>query len=274
MSKLYNAISRLDEIALSEEQHSTTPENPFQHTLDQSGSSLSRILILCGALILFGVVAIGTTAWWQNWLPINSTMPGPATTSGKTEENTSSPVAVALPTPPTSEIAHQPLANRPNPAVPELLDRPKSTADGPTYNAPVTVIHRLPAKAVKRIPQMIKTQPVHADVTTEPQPLQISEETKSLPTGEFIEQTAQLSRWLHQAEQRRKAGDWDGAIVLFKEVWQISENPAVANNLAASLIQLNRLAEAREILAKALQKTPKDRDLKQNLRLIQQLMHN
>lgn len=272
MSKLYNAISRLDAIALSEEENSPSSENPFQQTLYKSGSSLSRILIVCGVLILFGVVAIGTTAWWQNWLPANSAEPGPATTSVKTAVHTGSTGEVALATPPTGVIARQPLENHANPATPALPDRLKSTSESPTYSAPPTVIDRLPAKAVKKIAQMNIKQPVPADFTAEPQPLQISEETEALPTGEFIEQTARLSRWLQQAEQRRKAGDWEGAITLFKKVWQISENPAIANNLAASLMQLDRLAEAREILTKALQKTPNDQDLKQNLRLVQQLV--
>ena len=273
MSKLYNAINRLDEIALSEEEHSTTPENPFRQTFDNRGFSLSRILIVCGALILFGVIAVGITAWRQNWLPADAPEPGSAITSGKIEVTPSSAAEVALVTLPTEENINQPSENRSNSANPVLPDRPKSTSDSTTYNAPPTVIDRLPAKAVKKIPQMNRAQLVHADFTAEPQPLQILKETESPPAGKFIEHTAQLSRWLHQAEQRRKAGDWEGAIALFEKVWLISENPAVANNLAASLMQLNRYSEARKILAKALQKTPNDQDLKQNLQVAQQLVN-
>ena len=49
-------------------------------------------------------------------------------------------------------------------------------------------------------------------------------------------------------EQRRRAGDWNGAIVLFTKVWEKSGNLGVANNLAALLMQVDRLEEAEKIL--------------------------
>ena len=73
MSKLYNAISRLDEIAIAQEIYPATPDIPFQQALNKNGSSLLRMLILSAALILFGLVAVGITAWWQDWFDLQQT---------------------------------------------------------------------------------------------------------------------------------------------------------------------------------------------------------
>ncbi len=273
MSKLYNAISRLDEIALLGETDPRIPDIPFQQSLDKNGSFFVRMLVLSAALILFGLVAVGMTARWQGWfdlqskttiettytpvLPSVTPVPSLSGTLEKRAENVNPTAKVVLPTLPPGEILHQ--------------SREVHTPDSMTDNPPATVINRLPAKTIKKIHRMDKQQVLHGDITTEPRPLQIAEHAESPLTEQFIDQTAQLSRWLHQAEQRRRGGDWEGAISLFTKVWQISENPAVANNLAASLIQMDRFSEAYEILTKALQKAPNDQDLKENLRVAQQL---
>ena len=276
MSKLYDVLSRLDEIASRDEKNNHIPEIPFQQTQRKGSSFLLRIVILSGTLIFLGIVVVGITAWWQDWfelrkgasapialnssaLPTDIPIPIPHIPPEKTDEQINSPASAPLAPSPTgndqikewgidSVVEEQ--------SLPETIFSAESAIIAETKNRIINV-HQL----------------VVDDFTTEPQPLQISESTESAPAEGVIEQTAQLSRWLYQAEQHRRIGDWEGAVVLFAKVWQKSNNPDVANNLAASLIQMDRLPEARKILQQALKKTPHDQDLKQNMQLVQQLGH-
>ncbi len=80
-----------------------------------------------------------------------------------------------------------------------------------------------------------------------------------------------LKQWLHQAEELRRKGEWDSAIILYRKVWREGRDPAVANNLAASLLYRNRLAEAQQVLAEALKIAPDDPELRENEKLAHRL---
>ena len=280
MSKLYNAISRLDELAIAQEICPAVPDIPFGQAHDKSGSSLLRMLILSAALILFGLLAVGITAWWQDWFDLHQTTnratlltPELPPVAAPAKQQTRAPEQVDAVTPLSGEIGH-PLSAKDLPSAPlQKGDQLTSSTTSMADEASAIVINRLPAKAIRK---MVDAGPQHhlpVDSITEPRPLQLGEQVDfpTTATGRFIDQTAQLSRWLHQAEQRRRAGDWNGAIALFTKVWEISGNPGVANNLAASLMQVDRLPEAEKILTKALRQAPNDQDLHQNLRVVQQL---
>ena len=105
----------------------------------------------------------------------------------------------------------------------------------------------------------------------EPQPISSGDIAKPEVATAVVDQSAQISRWLHQAERLRMDGEWESAATLFLKVWENSGNPAVANNLAASLIRLDRPEEAYGILKEALEKTPDDKDLQSNFILVRQL---
>lgn len=278
MSKLYTAISRLDELAIRDE---TDPaaDIPFNRARQKSGSSVRRMVVLSGALMLSGLVAVGITAWWQDWLELPQTTTSVAVPAleqpvGTAPASVQSGTALqAAATAPTEAVLAQPAAGSLLPGQrPDVDMQPLAPAD-PADSAAATVINRLPAKAMKNVVSATDQASPLVEGITQPRPLQLAEQldAPSTTTGHFIDQTAQLSRWLHQAEQRRRGEDWEGAIALFTKVWQITGNPAVANNLAASLMQLGRWSEAEKILAKALQRAPGDQDLQQNLRVAQQL---
>lgn len=278
MSKLYTAISRLDELAIRDE---TDPaaDIPFNRARQKSGSSVRRMVVLSGALMLSGLVAVGITAWWQDWFELPQTTTSVAAPAleqpvGTAPASVQSGTALqAAATAPTEAVLAQPAAGSLLPGQrPDVDMQPLAPAD-PADSAAATVINRLPAKAMKNVVSATDQASPLVEGITQPRPLQLAEQldAPSTTTGQFIDQTAQLSRWLHQAEQRRRGEDWEGAIALFTKVWQITGNPAVANNLAASLMQLGRWSEAEKILAKALQRAPGDQDLQQNLRVAQQL---
>lgn len=281
MSKLYNAISRLDEIAIAQEAGPALADIPFRQALERSGSSWLRMLLISAALLLFGLLAVGITAWWQDWFLLEQTTkvvsapPPESPVAEAADQQMSAPAQVATGTAQSGDIGHR-LPEKESPLLPlQRAEQQPSLPANMAENAAATVINRLPAKPLRKVLPVLSHPHPLVETTTEPKPLQLVEQLDAPVTdtasSRFIDQTAQLSRWLHQAEQRRRAGDWNGAIALFTKVWEISGNPGVANNLAASLMQVGRLPEAENILSKALQQTPDDQDLQQNLHVLQQL---
>lgn len=110
-----------------------------------------------------------------------------------------------------------------------------------------------------------------------PQPLDINnippvDRQTSLATRNIIDKTTKMNRWLHQAERHRRNGEWEGAVVLYAKIWEVSKRPEIANNLAASLIQLDRPKEALTILESGLERSPIDKDLQDNLELVKQIL--
>ncbi len=75
---------------------------------------------------------------------------------------------------------------------------------------------------------------------------------------------------LYQAEERRKEGDMEGAVILYRHAWKLKKSPAIANNLAAGLFALKKYNEAHSLLQKALDMTPDDADLQYNLNITQE----
>ncbi len=115
------------------------------------------------------------------------------------------------------------------------------------------------------IPVVLPFKPVEKN-NREPKVL-FTEEKIFDGNAEKERQRVRLRRWLLQAEKSRKSGNIEGAIILYRKVWEDSQNPAVANNLAAALLQQNQNRHAYDILQKALQITPNDKELLNNFKL-------
>lgn len=72
---------------------------------------------------------------------------------------------------------------------------------------------------------------------------------------------------LYQAEERRKEGDMEAAVILYRRAWKLKKTPATANNLAAGLFTLKKYTEACRLLQEALDMDPDDADLQYNLKI-------
>ncbi len=72
---------------------------------------------------------------------------------------------------------------------------------------------------------------------------------------------------LYQAEERRKEGDMEAAVILYRHAWKLKKSPATANNLAAGLFALKKYNEAHRLLQKAIDMAPDDTDLQYNLNI-------
>ena len=140
--------------------------------------------------------------------------------------------------------------------------------------------HILPAAPAKPAVQPVDSPPVPPRkmpavvpppvVRHVPVPVLQPEEHPARPI-EASREYFKLKQWLHQAEELRRKGDWDGAISLYTRIWQQGQDPGVANNLAASLIFRKRFPEAQKVLKDALKLAPNDPDLLSNYQLVQQM---
>ena len=74
-------------------------------------------------------------------------------------------------------------------------------------------------------------------------------------------------RLLYQAERARQMGDMASASQFFAKSWQTLKDPAVANNLAATLIEQKKFTEALAVLNEALRLAPGDEDLLHNQKI-------
>ncbi len=81
--------------------------------------------------------------------------------------------------------------------------------------------------------------------------------------------SADVKRMLQQAEELQNSGDIRQAADIYENLWDNTQSPLIANNLAACLIVCGRLQEAKAVLKSALKITPHDPDLLYNLSLVQ-----
>ncbi len=80
----------------------------------------------------------------------------------------------------------------------------------------------------------------------------------------------QRKRLVYRAEKLRAQGDVAAALKLYKQAWDISPNPALANNMAAILISTAQYAKAEKYLQQGLNIAPEDADLLYNLQITRQ----
>lgn len=88
---------------------------------------------------------------------------------------------------------------------------------------------------------------------------------------EIVEdKSLKAKKLIYQAESALKQNNSTLAIQFLQSSWDLVKNPAVANNLAALLIQQKKDQEALTIIDQALRLTPNDQDLLYNRQLIQE----
>lgn len=81
------------------------------------------------------------------------------------------------------------------------------------------------------------------------------------------QQQVARKRLLYRAEKLRAQGDYSRALRIYKDAWQEEPVPALANNIAAILINSHDFVEAEHFLRQALQLSPEDEDLRFNLEI-------
>ena len=287
MSKLYDVISRLEDVAEQDTQGFETPLPEFEEKPRKLQSPALRIVLFSLLFVILGILAVALTAWWQNWfakqevslfpkdggvqqvqhgiLPTekNTTIqPTDNTTPKKTEETIADnqPLKVTeelLPDTMVADIGH--------------LDKSVETIDDflkKRIFAQSNIERTVPLKNVRIYIHDLDI----AEVVIEETPPSTKVTIPTSQTTNINAHKAKTSRWLHQAELYRHSGEWEAAIALYQRVWNISGEPDVANNLAAALIQVNRLEDALEILREASIIAPNDPDIKENIEILRQLM--
>lgn len=298
MSKLYDVINRLEEVAAREGENPEIPAEPEFTLVEEKRSPVVRILFIAGICIVLGLSAVGGAYWWKNSFPGKNAPATAAPTQVKTEPapplEPSSRLQPDTPRIPEKQFVNTPATEEPETAgiafeewrSPATVETPQimsvdvaglnratdeieqiialepdispmdvPIADGKSSNIKISKLNTITIKE-RQAPSPKPTEP--------PPPQEIA--------GSTAEDFTKTTRWLHQAEIYRHQGEWDGAITLYKRVFNTTRDPAVANNLAAALIETRRIDQAHKILQEAALAAPDDPDIKQNLQVIQQML--
>lgn len=299
MSKLYDVINRLEEVAARDGENPEIPAEPEFTLVEEKRSPMLRILVIAGVCIALGIAAVRGAFWWKNSFD-QKTAPAAAENAppGTLPPQTSDPLfTLQLGKP---QVPEKQIANPPTPNKPEVVDM---TIEEVRPLTPVTETPQIMSvdvaglnRATDEIEQILALE---SDISPMDVPLANIKDTsinigklntitikervapspetsEALPPQAIVSSAAEdftkTTRWLHQAEIYRHQGEWDGAISLYKRVFTKTKNPAVANNLAAALIETGRIEEAYKILKEAVLTAPNDSDIKQNLLVIKQML--
>ncbi|MFT5700358.1 MAG: tetratricopeptide (TPR) repeat protein [Desulforhopalus sp.] len=295
MSKLYDVISRLEDVAAQEKQEPEFSLAKEPKTFHRERAPWLRIVLFSILFIVLGIITVAITAWVQNWFTqhkLSSTLNRNRAPQHNTEQST------PRPEPAITGEGNAPFITPPAVSVKGLLPEeqalnrliephPEMTSvDVANLNTITESLENIIAGIMednKSIQLEIVKTPSENSATIYIHELEVAEVV--VPAAVYEEQTSayspfrtptddkvRSSRWLHQAELYRHEGEWEGAIALYRRVWDISKDPNVANNLAAALIEVERPEEALEILQEARIAAPNDRDIKQNLEIIKQML--
>ena len=259
-------------------------------------------MLLALAFVVLGSITVALTAWWQNWFTRDSLPTTPPTNQAKITQSTTPPISVEQPVIPTSPVPAQEETTPVRPEQPAVAVTSGNTVNLTALVAPqpaLTSVDVANQDAIvmnlENIINDLKKHPpsIQVEITRHPSgpsatvyihELEIAEavtdeeifdEPSPLPTqrlAALADDKAKVSRWLHQAELYRHEGEWEGAITLYRKVWETSKDPNVANNLAAALMEIDRPEEALEILKAGSVAAPEDRDIRLNLSIIQQML--
>ncbi len=261
MSKLFDAITKL------EAETSQGPiEVPFSADTEKTGASKKRLTknILLGIvvfLVLSGLLAVYLT---QNgpFLNVNKTFYAPPTI--KKVHPVKKEIA------PENVMANKNTANS-NDNATKLPARNKSVSS--SLNKTPLTFNREQIEGLEKKIQTLEKQKIapkdhNPKREVQKTPLKKTESVKGIRL--LQKRTPRIlsfrdKKLLFQAERLRKEGDMISAIRLYKKIWERTQNPLVANNLAALLMKQERYREAKEILQKAIKLSPDDEDLRYNL---------
>ncbi len=306
MSKLYDVISRLEEVTaegsspinVTGSMHGSTASIALnQGPLRKESSPLTRILIMAGVAILLGLAAVTTVFWWKN------------VSFQQIAENAPAKNVSAAAVRPLSPAADMSAVDKPlekeriippeeTPALPVKQTEPghsSQTVPGEFRETAITagdehvVVPNIETSGVDsgqglerdfQIPSIGKLPAAEKNTSIKINEIQTfggnekGEEPQAVsrlaPAVSPALTAARAARWLHQAEAYRHQGDWESAIALYQRVFATTKSPDVANNLAAALIEAHRLQEARDLLVEAARIDPDDPDIRQNLSVIKQ----
>lgn len=287
MSKLYDVISRLEEVVEQDAQGFETPLPEFEEKPRKFQSPSLRIVLFSLLFVVVGILAVALTAWWQNWFAKQDVALFPQNVSVQqvqqgalpTDKNTIVPPAENVMSSKTQETIPN---NQPLRVTEELLPDTMAVDVGHLNRTVDTIDDFLKKKIFDQLnPE--RTVPLNnvriyihdldiAEAVVDEELLSTEETFPTSQSTNINESKAKTSRWLHQAELYRHGGEWEAAIALYQRVWDISGEPDVANNLAAALIQVNRLEDALKILHEASNIAPNDPDIKENLKILKQLL--
>lgn len=296
MSKLYDVISRLEDIAAKDETQMATAEQPFQQASAKKKSPWLRIAVLSSIAITAGFLVIALTMWWKSQLlvespdsnvvqqppvllPEDSAAKPPAIPDGESSHleelnNNSfrveeeSPQLTVIPPPSQEKVEENDV----------IILQPKTikrTVSAPGLQLITEENQSIPmGQQSHSVPDVREMEQQQSDTVIEPKPLALVTIAKEPVKEQVVDNTFKLKQWLYQAEQLRKHGQWQGAATLFTQIWDISKQPEVGNNLAACLIELDQLDEAKTVLKHALSHSPTDRDLSANLKLVEKMLQD
>jgi hypothetical protein len=302
MSKLYDVISRLEEVAAQDEQEPIFILADEQPVKKKNRSPWLRIVLLALAFVVLGSITVALTAWWQNWFIKDTLHTTPPTNQVKVTQAPTPSASLEQPvlpppagpandqtTPVSSEVPDATVTPDNTQELTALVEsQPALTSvDVANQDSIVMSLEDIINDLKKQHPSVqmeVNRHPSGRSATIYIHELEIAEaitedeifdELSPLPTqrlAELAEDKAKVSRWLHQAELYRHEGEWEGAIALYRKVWETSKDPNVANNLAAALMEIERPEEALEILKAGNLAAPEDRDIRLNLSIIEQML--
>ncbi|BCL61517.1 hypothetical protein DGMP_22100 [Desulfomarina profundi] len=118
---------------------------------------------------------------------------------------------------------------------------------------PTTTSHQ---KIIKSLPEKLKVPVSQVGSVTQQLQKQQNELKKT------------VQQLLYQAEERRKEGDMEAAVILYRRAWKLEKSPETANNLAAGLITMKNFNDAYKLLQKALAMAPDDQDIQYNIKIL------
>jgi len=146
-----------------------------------------------------------------------------------------------------------------------------SLSDTDNFHEPYTPskIQINPVEVKKQQP----TPPSHQEIIKSlPENLKVPVSQVGSVTQQLQKQQGELKKTvqqlLYQAEERRKEGDMEAAVILYRRAWKLENSPETANNLAAGLITMKKFNDAYNLLQKALAMAPDDQDIQYNIKIL------
>ncbi|BHH84484.1 tetratricopeptide repeat protein [Desulforhopalus sp. 52FAK] len=286
MSKLYDVITRLEDVASQEETGQDAQAPQISEATERVRSPWLRLVVITLLIIVFGIVLIGATAWLQQWFSGNVSFPSADQPIKEvlTDPKPTPPAIETDITPSVTGDSSQPRASQQTVKLITEDFQGVMSIDVATQTLSVESLDQLIESDIFGISNFLDS-PKASKFTIFIHDLDIAEavnedfneaettEPLYSPKNTSIDDIkAKSSKWLHQAELYRYEQEWEGAIILYQRVWEISKNPDVANNLAAALIEVNRVDEAHIILKETSAAAPHDPDIQQNLRIVEQIL--
>lgn len=261
MSELFKALTDLEK----RQESASTPFTPETKTADRLRPIL-RLTLPALLIVLFGIALLIFVQLNKKQIPdlnkqqLAALNQPPAAPAQEVNQQTAQLELVIDKA--TNETKQNLTDSALDNMVQEQKKQPFKISPGPNQYKKI-----IKAKVLTISPDYIKKEENY----NEPASLNIPPTAAQLDIFEKRAATASLrqKRILQQAEILRKKGDFKGAVILYQKGLEIKTtmNPAIANNLASSLLLLGQTEQARKILEQALVYAPDDADLLYNFEI-------